>query len=274
MSHIEQNSNPWIYRQLEAFGRLTMRGLNLLYHPIRETGRILIMLYISILTIPRKPIRWREMIEQMQFIGVGSLFIVVLTALFSGMVFALQSGRAFALFRAETLTGAVVTLTLSRELAPTLTALMVTARAGSAMSAQIGTMQITQQIDALRSMAVSPIDYLIAPRVVAAAIVFPLLTSIFNIVGILGAYFISINLLGINHGTFVEKIRYYTDVPDFVQGIFKSIFFGIIMAIICCYKGYSARKGAADVGVKVTEAVVVSSVAILVADYFLTAILF
>jgi len=220
------------------------------------------------------PIRWKLMVEHMHQIGVGSLFIVLLTAIFTGMVFALQTGRAFMAFRAETLTGSVATLTISRELAPVLTGLMVTARSGSAMAAQIGTMQVTQQIDALLSMAVNPIGYLVAPRIIASVIMFPVLTALFNVVGIIGSYMVGVHLLNIDPAIFVEKIRVYIDVRDFVQGIFKSIFFGLLMASICCYRGYGAKRGAADVGQKVTEAVVVSSIAILVADYFLTALLF
>ena len=158
----------------------------------------------------------------------------MLTALFTGMVFALQSGRAFAIFRAETLTGSVVTLTITRELAPVLTALMVTARAGSAMAAQIGTMQVTQQIEALSAMAVSPVGYLIAPRIIATVLIMPFLTSIFNFVVILGAYIVSTRLLNIDEAMFLENIRYYVDFGDFVQGLFKSIFFAAILVLISC----------------------------------------
>lgn len=241
---------------------------------IGETGEMLIMLWNSFKATFSHPIRWRLIVDQMQFVGVGSLFIVVLTAVFAGMVFALQSGRAFAIFSAETLTGAVVAITISRELAPVFTALMVTARSGSAMSAQIGTMQVTQQIEAMSAMAVDPIEYLIAPRVIATILVMPILTSIFNFVGVLGAYIVSIKLLGIDEAMFLEKIKNYVAVSDIVQGLFKSIFFAIILSIVSCYQGFQAKKGASDVGQRVTMAVVISSVAILVADYFLTAILF
>ncbi|HMQ10260.1 MAG TPA: ABC transporter permease [Oligoflexia bacterium] len=269
-----EKHNSILHRFVAFFGQQVKLFLSYFIVPLSQTGAMCLLFYKSINYLFKPPIRWRELMNQMKFVGVNSLFIVVLTGAFTGMVFALQSGRSFAYFGAESLTGSVVALTLSREIAPTLTALMVTARAGSAMAAQLGTMQVTQQIDALRAMAVSPIDYLIAPRLAASIIVMPFLTSIFNFVGLAGAYVVGIYLLGIDEGSFVEKIRYYTDVPDYVQGLFKSIFFGLIMAMVCCYKGTSAKRGAADVGQKVTEAVVISSVAILVADYFLTAIFF
>ncbi len=259
---------------LEKLGSLTLRMLKPISTFILQSGAMTLLFLRSMKTVFDPPIRFKLMMDQIQFIGVGSLFIVILTALFTGMVFALQSGRAFAIFGAQTLTGAVVTITLSRELAPVLTALMVTARAGSAMAAQIGTMKVTQQVDALVSMAVSPMNYLVAPRIVASAIVVPLLTSIFNFVGILGSYLVSVYLLNIDQGSFIEKIRFYSEVSDFIQGLFKSIIFGIIMSVICCHYGLNAQRGALDVGEKVTQAVVISSVMILVFDYFLTAILF
>lgn len=257
-----------------SLGNAVLTTLGGFQRSVIETGRMLIMLWQSCKYTFTPPIRWRLIVDQMQFVGVGSLFIVVLTATFSGMVFALQSGRAFAIFGAESLTGSVVMMTLTRELAPTLTALMVSARAGSAMAAQLGTMQVTQQIDALSAMAVNPVGYLVAPRIIGTVLTMPLLTSIFNFVGMLGAYIVSVKLLKIDEGGFLEKTRYYVDINDFVQGLFKSIFFGAILALVSCYQGFQARKGAYDVGRRVTMAVVISSVTILVADYFLTAILF
>lgn len=263
-----------IYEQIAVFGRIVLSLFHVLEMALEELGQMLSMFWESLRQIIKPPIRWRLIVDQMQFIGVGSLFIVVLTAVFTGMVFALQSGRAFAIFRAETLTGSVVTLTLTRELAPVLTALMVTARAGSAMAAQIGTMQVTQQVEALSAMAVNPVGYLIAPRIIASVLIMPFLTSIFNFVGILGSYVVSTKLLNIDEAMFLENIRYYVDVADFVQGLFKSIFFAAILSLISCYQGMQARSGASDVGRRVTMAVVISSVAILVIDYFLTALLF
>jgi len=255
-------------------GRVVLAIIHAFSLGIREAGSMLLLLWNVSLQAVTPPIRWKLLVQQIQFIGVSSLFIVVLTGAFTGMVFALQSGRAFALFQAETLTGAVASLSISRELAPVLTSLMVTARAGSAMAAQLGTMQVTQQIDALASMAVNPIHYLIVPRVVASVLVLPLLTALFDFIGALGSYVVGVKLLQIDEGVFLQKIRYYVDVSDIVQGLFKSLFFGLILAVVSCYKGYHAEGGALGVGRVTTQAVVISSVSILVSDYFLTALLF
>ena len=259
---------------VHGVGRAVLAFVHAFSIGIAEAGRMLVFLWQVGLQTFVYPIRWKEIMTQIQFIGVSSLFIVILTGAFTGMVFALQSGRAFALFRAETLTGAVASISMSRELAPVLASLMVTARAGSAMAAQIGTMQVTQQVDAMISMAVNPLHYLILPRVIACLLVMPILTAIFDFVGVLGAYVVGVKLLRIDEGIFVQKIRYYVDVSDIVQGLFKSAIFGLLLATISCYKGYTASGGAAGVGKVTTQAVVISSVAILVSDYFLTALLF
>lgn len=220
------------------------------------------------------PLRSQLIFNQMQFIGVKSLFIICLTGLFTGMVFGLQSGRAFRLFNADTLTGAVTGLSLARELAPVLSALMVTARAGSAMAAELGTMRVTQQVDALLAMAVNPVHYLVIPRVVATVLVMPLLTGLFNLVGGFGSYLVGVKLLDINAGIFMSKLSWYVDIADLVQGLFKACCFGFILALVGCYRGLQAHGGAKGVGEATTSAVVIASVAILVSDYFLTALLF
>jgi phospholipid/cholesterol/gamma-HCH transport system permease protein len=255
-------------------GRVVLALIRAFSVAVDQAGSMLLLLGSVVAQLSRPPVRWRLMIQQMQTIGVSSLFIVFLTGTFTGMVFALQTGRAFSLFRAETLTGAVASLSLARELAPVLTAIMVTARAGSAMAAQIGTMQVTQQVDALIAMSVNPVSYLVAPRVVAAVLTLPLLTAVFNFVGVLGSYVVGVKLLRIDQAVFLNKIYYYVDVPDIVQGLVKAAVFGLILSIVSCYKGYSATGGAAGVGRVTTQAVVISSVAILVGDYFLTALLF
>jgi phospholipid/cholesterol/gamma-HCH transport system permease protein len=261
-------------RPIGDLGRFVLAVLHEFLTAIHQTGRILLLFWEVIVASVHPPIRWQLTLQQMRFIGVSSLFIVVLTGAFTGMVFALQSGRAFAMFGAETLTGATACLVIARELAPVFTALMVTARAGSAMAAQLGTMQVTQQIDALASMAVNPVHYLIVPRVLATILVAPILTAVFNFVGALGTYIVAVKVLEINEAIFVEKIRYYVEVSDIVQGLFKSVVFAAILSLVCCYKGYNARGGAAGVGLVTTQAVVISSVAILVSDYFLAALLF
>lgn len=221
----------------------------------------------------RPPFRPGLLLQQAEFIGVGSLFIVLLTGLFTGLVFALQSSFAFATFNAESLVGATVVISLTRELAPVLAGLMVTGRAGSAIATELGTMKVTEQIDALSTMAVNPVQYLAVPRVLAMTAVLPLLTMLFNMVGFLGAYIVSVFQAGIDEGTFMGRIRQYVELSDLLGGLFKSGVFGFVIALIACQKGMNAEGGSRGVGLAATRTVVSGSVTILVLDYVLTTIL-
>jgi len=185
------------------------------------------------------------------------------------MVFALQTGSAFRLFNAETLVGATVGIAMTRELAPVFTALMIIARAGSSMAAEIGTMQVTEQVDALKSIAINPINYLVVPRVIATTIMVPFLTAFFNAVGMIGSYLVAVNLLQIPAGPYMTRFNYYVDADDLYQGLIKAVFFGFMISLIACYKGYGAKNGAEGVGKATTQAVVVASVAVLISNYFL-----
>jgi phospholipid/cholesterol/gamma-HCH transport system permease protein len=222
----------------------------------------------------RRPYRVSLFFQQLDFVGVGSLFIVLLTGTFTGMVFSLETTQAFARFSADSLVGGAVGLALTRELSPVLAALMVTARAGSAMAAELGTMRVTEQIDALYTMAVNPIQYLIVPRIVAATIMVPILTMIFNILGIFGAYLVAVQLLGVDEGGFIQAVLFYVDPRDIFSGLTKAAVFGYILALISCFKGFHVTGGAKGVGLATTRAVVLSSVAIFVADYILTEMMF
>lgn len=217
-----------------------------------------------------RPVRVNNIIRQMNAIGVGSIPIILLVGLFTGAVFALQTGYAFRLFNAETMVGSTVGLSLTREIGPVFTALMVIARMGSAMSAELGSMRVTEQIDALESMAINPFHYLVVPRVLAAIAMLPLLTTLFNVIGFLGAYIVGVGLLDIPAGPFVSKMEYYVDASDLYGGLVKAAIFGFLLTILSCYEGYTAQGGAAGVGKATTRAVVVSSVAVLIVDYFLT----
>jgi phospholipid/cholesterol/gamma-HCH transport system permease protein len=210
----------------------------------------------------------------MEFIGVNSLVVVIITGTFTGMVLALQSYYGFRKFGAEGLVGTTVALSMTRELGPVLTSLMVTGRAGSAMAAELGSMRVTEQIDALTVMALNPVKYLVAPRVVASFLMFPVLTSISNFVGIIGGYLVGVKLLGINEGAFINKIIKYLDLEDIYNGLIKAAVFGVIMSVISCYKGFYTKGGAEGVGKSTTEAVVLSSVTILITDYVLTSLMF
>lgn len=257
------------------------RALSIIYSAANPLGRHLVGLTRALgqwclfmgeffRWLPRVPLRWPLFVKQMEFIGVQSTPIIVLTGIFVGMVFALQTGKAFALFNAENLTGATLGLTLTREVGPVFTALMIVARSCSAMAAEIGSMRVTEQIDALETMGVNPIHYLVVPRVVAATLMTPLLAALFNVVGVLGGYVVAVGILNIHAGPFLHRLYYYVDVDDLFGGLVKAACFGALVAAISCYRGYLTHGGAEGVGRATTSAVVISSVTILVVDYFLT----
>lgn len=218
----------------------------------------------------RPPFRIKNFFKQMEFIGVQSIPIILLTSLFTGMVFALQVGKTFSIFQMQNLVGSTVGLALAREIAPVFTALMVTARACSSMAAEIGSMKVSEQIDALKTMAVDPIQYLVTPRVLGCITMVPLLTMVYNFIGILGAYIVGVWLLDIPAGPFLHYLYWYVDPSDVNGSLVKAGFFGFFIATVSCYKGFMTDGGAEGVGRSTTSAVVVSSVTVLVADYFLT----
>ncbi|MCA9522924.1 MAG: ABC transporter permease [Myxococcales bacterium] len=248
--------------------------LHLLRRAVESVGDIFLLFFETLVWMFRPPYRVRLFVEALSFIGVGSLFIVCLTGTFTGMVFALQSYKAFRLFNAETLVGSTVALALTRELAPVLTSLMVTGRVGSAIATELGTMKVTEQIDALNTMAVNPLQYLVVPRMLAALIMVPILCMYFNLVGMVGAYLVAVKFVGVDSGLFVAKVMKYVRPSDITSGLIKAAVFGVTIAVVGCYKGINASGGAAGVGVATTQSVVLSSVLILVQDYFLTVLMF
>lgn len=241
---------------------------------IEGLGNAMILLWEAVFWLFRPPFRPMLFLQAMEFIGAGSLFIVMLTGLFTGMVFAVQTTHTFRLFNAETLVGSTVALALMRELAPVLTSLMVTARVGSAIATELGTMKVTEQIDALYTMAVNPVQYLVTPRIVAGVIMLPVLTGFCDLIGIGGAYYVAVHLLDVDAGMFLDKIKTYADTWDVCSGLIKASVFGLILTLVGCHKGLNASGGARGVGIATTQSVVLSSILILVADYFLTLILF
>jgi phospholipid/cholesterol/gamma-HCH transport system permease protein len=245
-----------------------------LLNALEELGGIGLMFLRSIYWSFRRPFKLDYIFKQMDFIGVHSLLVVLITGAFTGMVLALQSSYGFRKFGAEGLVGAIVALSMTRELGPVLTSLMVTGRAGSAMAAELGTMRVTEQIDALTVMALNPIKYLVAPRVVASFLMLPILTIISDFIGMVGGYLVGVKLLGINEGSFMNKIERTLDLADIYNGLVKAAVFGLILSVISCYKGYNTRGGAEGVGRATTEAVVLSSVTILISDYVLTSLMF
>lgn len=240
---------------------------------VQEMGRMLIFLLSSFAWLLRPPFRIFQMLKQLHFVGYKSTFVIVLTAAFTGMVLGLQGYYTLRKFGSEAVLGSAVALSIIRELGPVLASLMVTARAGSAMTAEIGIMRITEQIDALDTMAVNPLQYLIAPKLVAALIGVPLLVAIFDVVGIYGGYLVGVDLLGVSAGSYWSSVESAVEWKDVYGGILKSISFGLIISWVCCYKGYFTGLSAEGLGKATTEAVVMSSVLILVWDYFLTSVL-
>ncbi len=222
------------------------------------------------ITPPYKP---RLLLRQIRIIGAESFFLIVLISAFTGMVLGLQGYNSLRRFGSEGALGTLVALTLVRELGPVLAALMIAARAGSAMAAELGSMQTTEQIDALTVMAINPVQYLVSPRLLAGIVSFPLLTSIFDVIGIWGGYMIGVVLMGAPGGSYTGGIATYMTGHDIITGIYKSLVFGVVVIWVCCYKGYNAKRMATGVSRATTEAVVLSSVLILASDYFLTSMM-
>ncbi len=255
-----------IKEYLEDIGRRTESAIN-------AAGAIAMMLGQAIMYAFVPPIKLRNMFKQMEFVGVESLFVVILTGTFTGMVLALQSFNALKRFGAESLVAPTVALSMARELGPVLTGLMVTGRAGSAMATELGTMKVTEQIDALVTMAVNPIKYLVVPRVLAGILMFPILTVISDFVGVVGGYIVGVKFLGINSGVYVARTLDFVNVHDIFYGLKKSLVFGVITATVACFNGYYAEGGAEGVGRAATSSVVMGSVLILVSDYLLSSIM-
>jgi len=240
---------------------------------VGEMGRMMVFLLNTITWMLRPPFRLLQVLKQIHFIGVKSLFVIVLTGAFTGMVLGLQGYYSLRKFGAEGLLGSAVALSIIRELGPVLSALMVTGRAGSAMTAEIGIMRITEQIDALDTMAVNPMQYLIAPKVLASVLIMPMLCSIFDIIGIYGGYLVGVDLLGVSSGAYTSSMESSVEWKDVYGGFLKALSFGVIVSWVCTYKGYNTTMSAEGLGTATTEAVVLSSVLILIWDYFLTSVL-
>jgi phospholipid/cholesterol/gamma-HCH transport system permease protein len=221
----------------------------------------------------KPPFRHALLLEQIVFVGNKSLFIILLTSLFSGMVFAYQTYMGFAIIDADSLIGPVVAISIAKELAPVFTGLVVAGRCGAAMAAQIGSMKVTEQIDALEVMGINSIQYLAAPRVWASAFALPLLSGIFLLVGNVGSYFVGTVLLDIDSVTYFSKVSEFLDIEDILEGLIKAHVFGIIISLIGTYQGFHVVGGAEGVGRATNMAVVWGMVVVLILDFFLTSIL-
>ncbi|MDH5680128.1 MAG: ABC transporter permease [Spirochaetota bacterium] len=241
--------------------------LKLLY----SLGEVSLLTYKTIIYSFKKPFSGRNLLDQMVKIGFNSLPVTLATAIAVGMVLALQFGWTLEkkLAGSSQFLGGVVGLSFVRELGPALTSLMVTGRIGSAIAAELGTMKVTEQIDALITLSADPIQYLSVPRLLASILMFPALAMIANIVGIFGGGLVAISRFNQNANVYIDQMATYVDFGDVVTGLIKSSVFGGIMAVISCYQGFKTYGGAVGVGKSTTKAVVISSISIIIADYFL-----
>lgn len=240
---------------------------------LQETGEILLMLGQAARLAVTPPFRPALILAQMEFVGIGSLFIILLTGTFTGMVFTVQTVVALERVGMESMVGSTVVLAVARELSPVLAALMVTGRVGSAYATELGTMRVTEQIDAIEVMAVSPVQYLVVPRLIATTLMMPVLTLVFDAVALLGSYAVAVFVQGIDEGAYMARIEWMVDPYDFYHGVYKAFVFGLLIAILGCFKGYNAAGGAKGVGIATTRAVVVGSIMIFVLDYVMSTIL-
>jgi phospholipid/cholesterol/gamma-HCH transport system permease protein len=224
------------------------------------------------------PLKFTRILKQIHFIGFQSILVILLTGGFSGMVLGFQGFYSLSRFGSDAFLGPMVGLALIKELGPVISALMVTGRAGSAITAEIGIMRISEQIDAMELMGLNPYRYLVVPNLLAGMIALPLLAALFDVVGIFGGYLIGGKLLGVGAGTYFGEMANYVEMRDIMEGIYKSLSFGILIVWVCCFKGYYTTEfsgfGAEGVSKATTQAVVLSSVLILVWDYFMTSALF
>ena len=256
---------------LTAFGR----GIIFI---VEEMGRIAIFFFKSLALIFSRPFQIGKIIQQTYFIGAKSVFVICLTGAFTGMVLGLQGYYTLVKFGSTGFLGAAVALSLIRELGPVLTAIMVTGRAGSAMAAEVGIMRISEEIDALETMDINPLRFLVSPKLAAALISMPLLTALFDVVGILGGYLTGSLLLGISPGVYFMRIETSVIMDDVTGGFIKSVVFAAVIVTICCFQGYFTHTraegfGAKGVSLSTTSAVVISCVLILITDYVLTSFL-
>ncbi len=238
-----------------------------------ELGATVILTGQTLAWMIRPPYRPAQLLLALDFIGAGSTFIVGLVGLFTGMAFTVSTIVGFRQFSAEGMVGGVVALALARELAPVLAAVVVTARAGSTMASELGNMRVTEQIDAITTMAVSPIQYLVAPRVLATTLMLPLLAVGFGMAGMVGAYLVAVMWQQIDPGVFFDRIKDLVQPSDLRMCEIKALVFGLIVSVVCCKKGFNATGGARGVGEATAKAVVSSIVVIFMADYVLTTLL-
>jgi phospholipid/cholesterol/gamma-HCH transport system permease protein len=259
-----------VNQAFDAIGRYLM---NQLREFVREVGELSRFGYEGLRVFFHRPWRGTELVSHMEFIGNKSVTIILMSGLFTGMALAYQIYLGFRLVNAVSLVGPTVGLGITRELGPVLTGLIVSARAGGAMAARLGTMRVTEQIDALEVMGVNPIQYLVSPRLIAAVLVMPLLTGVFDFIAMFGCWLICIQLLEMDEAAFFDRTYLWLEPYHINEGLFKAAVFGLFFAVICTHRGYNTKGGAEGVGNATNRGVVLSMVMIIVLDFFLTNII-
>ena len=257
---------PPFLRPLEAIGRRTI-------DVVEALGRFGSFFGVAVALLFTPPFKLRAFVGRIHYVGFNSLLIILLTGTFTGMVLGLQIYFTLSRCGSEAYLGPAVALSIIRELGPVLSALMVTGRAGSALTAEIGIMRITEQIDALTVMALNPMRYLVVPSLLAGLVTFPMMTALFDVVGIFGGYLVGVQLLGLSEGTYFGEMKTFVDMADIMTGFWKSLSFGVIVMWVATYKGFNVGHGAEGVARATTQSVVLASVLILVWDYFLGSVL-
>ncbi|MBP7252576.1 MAG: ABC transporter permease [Alphaproteobacteria bacterium] len=241
---------------------------------LQAAGQFAMFLFVSVSHVFRPPYHFRQLLRQIVDIGYYSLPVVGLTTLFAGMVLALQTYTGFARFNAESAIANVVVLSITRELGPVLAGLMVGGRIGAAIAAEIGTMRVTEQIDALTTLSTNPYKYLVVPRLLAGTLTLPLLVLVGDIIGVFGGYVVSVYRLDMNAANYIRQSWEFVQFMDVFSGLVKAAVFGFIIALMGCYNGYHSRGGAQGVGAATTNAVVSASILILISNYVLTGLFF
>ncbi len=252
---------------VDSIGRFTI-------NMCEKTGKAGLFFYDSLVTSFTTKLKLKKLFYQMSYIGVGSLGVIVLIGTTIGAVLAVQSYEGLHRFGAERFIGPIIFISMVREFGPVLTAIMVIGRAGSAITAEIGSMRITEQIDALQTLCINVKQYLIVPKVLASTIIVPFLSIFCSLFGIMAGYFMSVYVLNINSEMYMEAIRESLELSDITNGLIKATFFGLLLSLISTYKGYTTSGGAKGVGISTTQSVVIANVTIFVADYILTALMF
>jgi phospholipid/cholesterol/gamma-HCH transport system permease protein len=255
-----------VNEQLDAAFASIVGGIG---HFVFEVGTVYKFMLKSTRLFFSQPWRWKELFQHMEFIGNRSVIIILLTGLFTGMALTFQVYLGFKIVNVTSLVGPTVAMGITRELGPVLTGLIVAARAGGAMAARLGTMRVTEQIDALDVMAVNSFQYLVSPRIIAAFLILPILNGVFITIAMIGSYMLSAGVLGLDEAVFIDKTAFWLNPNHLNEGMIKSCIFGFTFAVLCCYEGFYAKGGAKGVGEATNRGVVRSMVLIIILDFFL-----